>query len=163
MDEHAREDGVVRLLVRTAVDRMQASDPDGALDALTALYRGADHSPREAADVLAGASAGMLKSLCTQVSDGAPIKMQLGDTEGNEIPIDDIDPPLRASFRAVMALVNADEQAADIQLDLVFDRHDPEEDTVALMHLLLWTTDLLTACREGGAPAPDWLVDSSAG
>jgi hypothetical protein len=163
MDEHQRRNGMVRLLVRTAVDRMQAADPDGALDALTALYRGEEHSPREAADVLADASADMLKSLCVQVGDGAPIKMQLGDTEGNEIPIDDIDPPLRASFRAVMALVNQDEQAADIQLDLVFDRHDPEEDTVALMHLLLWTTDLLAACREGGAPAPDWLVDSSAG
>ena len=145
-----RKNSTVRLLVRTAVDRMRAEDPDGALDALTALYRGADHSPREAADVLADASANMLKSLCVQVGDGAPIKMQLGDTEGNEI-------------RAVMALVNADEQSADMQLDLVFDRHDPEEDTVALMHLLLWTTDLLAACREGGAPAPDWLVDSSAG
>ena len=163
MDEF--RNGPVRLLVRTAVDRMQASDPDGALDALTTLYRGTEdgHSPREAADVLADASADMLKSLCVQVSDGAPIKMQLGDPEGNEIPIDEIDPPLRASFRAVMALVNSDEQAADIQLDLVFARHDPEDDTVALMHLLLWTTDLLTACQEGGARAPDWLVDSSAG
>ena len=162
MDEH--RNGPVRMLVRTAVDRMQASDPDGALDALTTLYRGAadGDTARQAADVLADASADMLKSLCVQVSGGAPIKMQLGDTEGNEIPIDDIDPPLRASFRAVMALVNSDEQAADIQLDLVFDRHDPEEDTVALMHLLLWTTDLLTACQEGGARAPDWLVDSSA-
>ena len=158
-----RKDGLVRLLVRTAVTRMQDEDPDGALDALTALYQGADHSPREAADVLADASADMLKSLCVQVGDGAPIKMQLGDTEGNEIPIDDIDPPLRASFRAVMALVNSDEQSADLQLGLVFDRHDPEEDTVALMHLLLWTTDLLTACREGGARAPDWLADTSAG
>ncbi|EWM17945.1 MULTISPECIES: hypothetical protein [unclassified Kutzneria] len=158
-----RKDGMVRLLVRTAVTRMQDEDPDGALDALTALYQGADHSPREAADVLADASADMLKSLCVQVGDGAPIKMQLGDTEGNEIPIDDIDPPLRASFRAVMALVNSDEQSADLQLGLVFDRHDPEEDTVALMHLLLWTTDLLTACREGGARAPDWLADTSAG
>ena len=161
MYEH--RNGEVRLLVRTAVDRMQASDPDGALEALTAVYRAADRGPREAADVLADASADMLKSLCVQVGDGAPIKMQLGDTEGNEIPIDDIDPPLRASFRAVMALVNADEQSADVQLGLVFDRHDPEEDTVALLHLLLWTTDLLAACREGGAHAPDWLVDSSAG
>ncbi len=161
MYEH--RDGKVRLLVRTAVDRMQASDPDGALEALTAVYQAADRGPREAADVLADASADMLKSLCVQVGQDAPIKMQLGDTEGNEIAIDDIDPPLRASFRAVMALVNSDEQAADIQLDLVFDRHDPEEDTVALMHLLLWTTDLLTACREGGARAPDWLADSSAG
>jgi hypothetical protein len=158
-----RKDGMVRLLVRTAVNRMQEEDPDGALDALTALYQGADHSPREAADVLADASADMLKSLCVQVGHGAPIKMQLGDTEGNEIPIDDIDPPLRASFRAVMALVNSDEQSADMQLGLVFDRHDPEEDTVALMHLLLWTTDLLAACREGGARAPDWLADTSAG
>src|SRR5882757_4724329 len=161
MDEH--RDGTVRLLVRTAVDRMQASDPDGALEALTAVYRAADRGPREAADVLADASADMLKSLCVQVGHDAPIKMQLGDPEGNEIPIDEIDPPLRASFRAVMALVNSDEQAADIQLNLVFARHDPEEDTVALMHLLLWTTDLLTACQEGGARAPDWLVDSSAG
>jgi hypothetical protein len=163
MDYYRHRDGVVQVLVRTAVDRMQASDPDGALDALTALYQGEDHSPREAADVLADASADMLKSLCTQVGDGAPITMQLGDTEGNEIPIDEIDPPLRASFRAVMALVNQDEQAADLQLDLVFERHDPEEDTVALMHLLLWTTDLLEACRQGGARAPDWLADSAAG
>ena len=73
MDEH--RDGTVRLLVRTAVDRMQASDPDGALEALTALYRDADHGAREAADVLADASADMLKSLCVQVGHGAPIKM----------------------------------------------------------------------------------------
>ena len=79
-------------------------------------------------------------------------------------------PTRRTNFRrlqpcgtAKRALVNADEQSADVQLGLVFDRHDPEEDTVALMHLLLWTTDLLAACREGGAHAPDWLVDSSAG
>lgn len=162
MDHHRNQDGMVHLLVRTAVDRMRASDPDGALEALTALYQEGTHSPRAAAETLADASADMLKSLCVRAGGDAPIRMQLGDTEGNEIPIDDIDPPLRASFRAVLALVNQDEQAADVQLDLVFEQHDPEEDTVALMHLLLWTTDLLEACQLGGARAPDWLVDTSA-
>lgn len=150
-----------RQRVRGAVACLRAEDPQGALHTVEELCQADyDGSPaaRCAADVLVDASADMLQALCTRTGPAAQVGMLLGDTNGVEIPIDEVDPPLRASFRAVLAEVNEDHESAEMQLDLLFERDDPEDKAIALLHLLMWTTNLVKDCELDGTPPPAWLV-----
>ncbi|AHH98157.1 hypothetical protein GCM10010174_79950 [Kutzneria viridogrisea] len=147
--------------LRDAVCLLRAEDPQGAIMALENLYQteedtGLDNL-RDAANELVSASAQMLRALSEHAGAGGELQMHLGDLEGAPIPVDEVEPPLRATYRSLLAELNEDHESAAIQLDLLFARDEPQETVTALLHLLLWAASLLDDCERGGARVPAWL------
>lgn len=56
--------------------------------------------------------------------------------------VDQLDPPLRATLRAVLAELNGDHENSLLQLDFVHRDPDPLGRLDALLHLVSWVSDL---------------------
>ncbi|WP_156758145.1 hypothetical protein [Actinokineospora pegani] len=155
MTEHPR--GVARKLV--AVTRGGNMNPGGSESALDVLS-GPDHHDRLAAVLreLVTATADMM--LCraeTPLADKAFV-LDLRDEEGEPVVVDDLDPPVRALVRALLAELNGRPEDAEFQLELAL-RDDPRFDPVDVLVLcLLWTVGSIEWCEQHDAPTPGWLA-----
>ncbi|MBV9844360.1 MAG: hypothetical protein JOZ47_04740 [Kutzneria sp.] len=153
-------DGWPRERVREAVHRLRIDDPRGAVVSLQVLYAADElgaNASRRAADALVCAAAEMLQSLTGRAGDRGEPVMRLADSSGVEVPIDHVDPPLRAVYRALLAEVNHDRIGARFQLDLLFDQNRLADKSTALLHLLLWASGLAEDCDQCQVPVPTWL------
>jgi hypothetical protein len=65
-----------------------------------------------------------------------------GHTAEAAVDIDELNPPLRAVLRAVLAELNGDPDATATQLKFASDGSDPLERLDALVHLLSWVDEL---------------------
>jgi hypothetical protein len=78
--------------------------------------------------------------------------------EGDEaIAIDHLDPPLRATIRALLAELNGNPEDARFQLELALRDIDAEATLEVVVHALLWTIGMLEWCEDEGVHPPDWL------
>jgi hypothetical protein len=75
------------------------------------------------------------------------------------VDIDSLDPPVRATIRAILAQVNEHpEDAADqISFAVAGGRQATVE---AVVLALRWTVNAVESCEDNGLPTPDWLVAS---
>ncbi|GHF22121.1 hypothetical protein GCM10017786_65460 [Amycolatopsis deserti] len=74
---------------------------------------------------------------------GADLFTVVLSDEGDEgVPIDDLQPPLRAVLRAVLAELNHDSDGLDAQLEFIAGDPDPCGQIDALIHLVSWAHDL---------------------
>ncbi|OLR94316.1 hypothetical protein [Actinokineospora bangkokensis] len=155
MNEHPR--GVARRLV--AVTRGGAMDPrgpEGALDVLS----GPDHRDRLSAVLreLVEATAGMMLCRADSADAEKAFVLDLRDEEGNPVVVDELDPPVRALVRALLAELNGRPEDTGFQLELAL-LDDPRFDPVDVLVLaLLWTVGSIEWCEEHDAPTPGWLV-----
>lgn len=85
--------------------------------------------------------------------------LDLHDTEGRPVSVDDTAPPVRALVRAVLADVNGHPTDADAQLDLSV-RADGGDPATVLVLALLWTVGSLEWCEANDAEPPAWLAAS---
>jgi hypothetical protein len=75
----------------------------------------------------------------------------LVDADHNDVPIDEVDPALRAVLRAVLAQLNGDVDDARFQLSLVAADPEPLARLDALWHALLWVSVLDDSATDRGA------------
>ncbi|WP_163505913.1 hypothetical protein [Fodinicola acaciae] len=82
----------------------------------------------------------------------------INTADGRRVTIDDLDPPVRATMRAILALLHHNDADAELQLDLVADSTDAAGTADAILHAILWTQSAVTACEQSDLPVPAWLA-----
>lgn len=150
-----------RRILRAASQALAAAslgDDDTAVEHLIALVR---DSPDEHADVRELVL--LLFSECSRMvselsAGGAtPVRMQVFDADGQEVPIDEADPPVRTAVRTLLAEVHGDEQAAADQIEIALSSAVPAEMATVLIQALRWTIRLAGACTERSLSVPEWI------
>lgn len=142
-----------------------APDPrivDAAAKALAAMHAGAEEAGVPAADaqdvmlLLFHECSGMVSSL----GDGgnAPVKMQVFDNAGNEVPIDEADPPVRTAVRVLLAEVHGDSEAARAHIEIALASAAPDEVDLLMVQAVRWTMRLSDECRTRDLPVADWIT-----
>ncbi|HEY0807605.1 MAG TPA: hypothetical protein VGD84_21235 [Pseudonocardiaceae bacterium] len=100
--------------------------------------------------------------MVTELSEGGatPVRMQVFDEEGQEVPIDEADPPVRTAVRTLLAEVHGDEDAAAEQVEIAMSSAAPQEMATVVIQALRWTIRLATACDERDLPVPLWIAEA---
>ncbi|WP_035283213.1 hypothetical protein [Actinokineospora spheciospongiae] len=146
-----------------AIAAMRAGADDGALDQVAAAVRDTRDShtgARELMLILFRECGTMVAALGS--GGTAPVKMQVYDDDGEEVPIDEADPPVRTAVRTLLAEVHGDTEAAEAQLDIALHEAAPEEMTTLMVQALRWTLRLSEECAARDLPVPPWLADGTA-
>jgi hypothetical protein len=101
-------------------------------------------------------------AMVTELSEGGatPVRMQVFDEDGQEVPIDEADPPVRTAVRTLLAEVHGDEDAAAEQVEIALSSAAPEEMATVVIQALRWTIRLATACDDRDLPVPDWIAEA---
>ena len=77
--------------------------------------------------------------------------------DGSTVDIDALDPPVRATIRALLAQVNGHPEDAAEQVELAVAGGD-QAAAEAVVLALRWTVNAVESCTESGVPLPDWLL-----
>jgi hypothetical protein len=88
----------------------------------------------------------------------APVKMQVFDDDGHEVPIDEADPPVRTAVRTLLAEVHGDTEAAKDQIEIALANAAPGEMAMVMMQALRWTIKLSTECTTRDLPVSLWIT-----
>lgn len=101
-------------------------------------------------------------SMVSELGSGGatPVKMQVFDEEGNEVQIDDADPPVRTAIRALLAEVHGDEDAASEQIEIALANGQPQELATVVLQALRWTLKLAIECETRDLPIAPWITAS---
>ena len=148
-------------IVRTASQALaaaQAGDDSAAVAHLIGFVR---DSPDEHADVreLVLLLFSECSRMVTELSAGGatPVRMQVFDSDGVEVPIDEADPPVRTAVRTLLAEVHGDSEAAAAQIEIAMTNAVPAELATVLIQALRWTIRLANACSERSLSVPEWI------
>lgn len=100
--------------------------------------------------------------MVAELSEGGatPVRMQVFDEDGQEVPIDEADPPVRTAVRTLLAEVHGDEDAAAEQVEIALSSAAPEEIATVVIQALRWTIRLANACAERELPVPSWIAEA---
>ena len=88
----------------------------------------------------------------------APVKMQVYDDDGHEVPIDEADPPVRTAVRTLLAQVHGDSEAAKDQIEIAMANAAPAEMAMVMMQALRWTIKLAAECTSRDLPVALWIT-----
>lgn len=160
-DPDPKRDARLIATAATALSAMRAGRDDGALDAVADAVDAAPNSHSRARELML-----LLFSECSTMvsalgSGGtAPVKMQVFDDEGREVPIDEADPPVRTAVRTLLAEVHGDTDAAEAQIEIALSSADPEEMALLVAQALRWTLRLSEECVNRDLPVPEWILAS---
>ena len=101
-------------------------------------------------------------TMVSELSSGGetPVRMQVFDADGQEVPIDKADPPVRTAVRTLLAEVHGDQDAAREQVEIALANAAPEDIATVLIQALRWTIRLATECVERSLPVPEWVADA---
>jgi len=88
----------------------------------------------------------------------APVKMQVYDDDGQEVPIDEADPPVRTAVRTLLAEVHGDSEAARTHIEIALTNAAPEEMVTLMIQALRWTIRLSHECTTRDLPVADWIT-----
>jgi hypothetical protein len=81
-------------------------------------------------------------------TDRTAYTIDLRDGTNDQVSIDDLDPPARATVRAMLAELNGSQQDASIQLDLAVQRVDPLTGLETVRRALTMTVGVLSWSQE---------------
>ncbi len=150
-----------RIIVAASQALAAASEGDDG-DAVARLIRFVQDSHDEHTDVreLVLLLFSECSRMVTELSEGGatPVRMQVFDEDGQEVPIDEADPPVRTAVRTLLAAVHGDEDAAAEQVEIALSSAAPEEMATVVIQALRWTIRLATACSERELPVPSWIA-----
>jgi hypothetical protein len=135
-----------------------------ALDEVTP----SSEEPKERSDETKALMLLLLGECSTMVStlgDGgtAPVKVQVFDEDGEEVSIDQADPPVRTAVRTLLAEVHGNTAAAQEQVEIALANAAPNEVDSLVLQALRWTIRLSVECLERDLPVADWISDAVAG
>ena len=105
---------------------------------------------------------GECSTMVSVLGDGgsAPVKVQVFDETGEEVSIDDADPPVRTAVRTLLAEVHGNSEAAQEQVEIALASAAPDEVNSLLLQALRWTIRLSTECRDRNLPVTSWITDA---
>lgn len=146
-----------------ALVAMRLGRDDEALDQVASTAadaRGRTTEMRELMLLLFGECSTMVSVL----GDGgsAPVKVQVFDETGEEVPIDEADPPVRTAVRTLLAEVHGNTEAAEEQVEIALASAAPDEVDSLLLQALRWTIRLSTECLDRDLPVTEWVHDALA-
>ena len=148
---------------RATVGRLVNLARDGDLDAVVGsltLLGYADSGPRDRlGQVLAtliDATASLLVLHAEPSPDFGMFGVDLRTQDGSSVQIDELDPPVRATIRALLAAVNGHPEDAAAQIALAVSA-GTQATAEAVVMALRWTVNAVESCMESGVPLPDWL------
>ncbi|MFC6090245.1 hypothetical protein Q5530_34970 [Saccharothrix sp. BKS2] len=130
-----------------------------AVDLVTGYLSGSPEGNEEIRELVL-----LLFSECSEMvaalgSGGAtPVKMQVFDEDGQEVPIDDADPPVRTAIRTLLAEVHGDEEAAAEQIEIALANGQPQELATVVLQALRWTVKLAAECQARDLPVAPWIA-----
>lgn len=90
----------------------------------------------------------------------APVKMQVYDDDGQEIPIDEADPPVRTAVRTLLAEVHGDREAARTHIEIALANAAPAEMVTLMIQALRWTIRLFEECDTRDVPVAGWITSA---
>ena len=140
-----------------AIAAMRAGEDEGALQHVAAATPDNHTDARELMLILFKECSSMVAALGS--GGTAPVKMQVYDDNGDEVPIDEADPPVRTAVRTLLAEVHGDTESAKAQLDIALHEAAPGEMATLMVQALRWTLRLSEECTARDLPTPAWLVD----
>lgn len=88
----------------------------------------------------------------------APVKMQVYDNDGQEVPIDEADPPVRTAVRTLLAEVHGDTEAAKTHIEIALANAAPDEMVTLMVQALRWTIRLSAECTSRDLPVAEWIT-----
>jgi hypothetical protein len=135
----AGDDGAAISLLTTFVDSSAAGEVDGK-ELVLMLFR-------ECSEMVSALGSG----------GATPVKMQVYDAEGQEVSIDEADPPVRTAVRTLLAEVHGDQDAARAQIDIALSTAAPPEVAAVVMQALRWTIRLAAECSTRDLPVAVWI------
>ena len=136
-------------------------DTERVFDALRSLTEGqgiVGSDTRMIVGQLVSAAAEMMLTRVGGSPEDVTYAVDLRDDDEFAIPIDELEPPLRATVRALLAELNGLPEEADFQLDLALREQTAPTTLDVVVHSLLWTIGLLEWCEAEQRPAPEWLA-----
>ncbi|ONI84352.1 hypothetical protein ALI144C_14360 [Actinosynnema sp. ALI-1.44] len=140
-----------------ALASMHAGEDTLAVERMTAFAE--DRGREEATDLmlmLFRECSGMVAALGS--GGTAPVKMQVYDDEGKEVPIDEADPPVRTAVRTLLAEVHGDTEAAKDQIEIALANAAPAEMAMVMMQALRWTIKLAAECTSRELAVSEWIT-----
>ncbi|ONI82820.1 hypothetical protein ALI144C_17250 [Actinosynnema sp. ALI-1.44] len=149
---------------RELVTVARQGDTTGVFDVLRKLtgsddIAGAD--TRLVVGQLVSASAQMMLLRVGAQPQDVTYAVDLRDDDEFAVPIDELEPPLRATVRALLAQLNGRPDEADFQLDLALCEQTVPTTLDVVVHSLLWTIGLLEWCEAEAQSPPEWLSANS--
>ncbi|TCO52387.1 hypothetical protein [Actinocrispum wychmicini] len=150
----------VRARARALVAMARDGDTAGLVDALDQLTKErVDGGPGAHLIVgeLISAAVQMVSLRAGPMSARTLFAVDIRDDVDRAVAIDHLDPPLRATVRALLAELNGHQDDARFQLELALRDIDMEATLEVVVHALLWTIGMLEWCEDEGVDAPDWL------
>lgn len=148
---------------RETVGRLVNLARDGEVDAVVgslSLLSYAEPAQRDRLrqilSTLIEATASLLLRHAEPSPDSGMFAVDLRRPDGSEVDIDALDPPVRATIRALLAHVNGfpEDGADQIELAVAGGVRGTAE---AVVLALRWAVNAVESCAESGVPLPDWL------
>lgn len=142
-----------------ALAAAKAGEDAVAVDLVTGYLSGSPEGNEEIRELVL-----LLFSECSEMvaalgSGGAtPVKMQVFDEDGQEVPIDDADPPVRTAIRTLLAEVHGDQEAAAEQIEIALANGQPQELATVVLQALRWTVKLAVECEVRALPVSPWIA-----
>jgi hypothetical protein len=150
----------IRTRARALVVMARDGDTSGlvdALDGLTSEQAEGGPGPHLVVGELISAAVQMVSVRAGSVPAETLFAVDIRDDGDHAVAIDHLEPPLRATIRALLAELNGHPEDARFQLELALRDIDMEATLEVVVHALLWTIGMLEWCEEQGVEAPDWL------
>lgn len=91
--------------------------------------------------------------------DKVAYRLSISTLDGVPVVVDQLDPPVRAVLRAVLAQLHHDPADAQEQVDLATAAAADRGGIDAVLHALLWTQYSWRGCRALGIAPPQWLSE----
>lgn len=89
-----------------------------------------------------------------------PVKVQVFDSDGTEVTIDQADPPVRTAVRTLLAEVHGNSDDARAQIEIALQDAAPEEVASLVLQALRWTIRLAGECLDRDLPIAGWVADA---
>ncbi|PFG49562.1 hypothetical protein ATK36_4720 [Amycolatopsis sulphurea] len=107
---------------------------------------------------------GECSAMVSTLGDGgtAPVKVQVFDEDGEEVSIDQADPPVRTAVRTLLAEVHGNTAAAREQVEIALASAAPNEVDSLVLQALRWTIRLSVECLDRDLPVASWISDAVA-
>jgi hypothetical protein len=132
-----------------------------AVDLVTGYLSGSPEGNEEIRELVLLLFSECSEMVATLGSGGAtPVKMQVFDEDGQEVPIDDADPPVRTAIRTLLAEVHGDQEAAAEQIEIALANGQPQELATVVLQALRWTVKLAAECQSRDLAVSPWIADA---
>lgn len=161
MDPHTDPDRDRRVVeaASQALAAMRGGSDEDAAERVTEAFRANPASIADAQEIMLLLFRECSAMVAALGSGGtAPVKMQVYDNDGQEVPIDEADPPVRTAVRTLLAEVHGDTEAAKTHIEIALANAAPEEMVTLMVQALRWTIRLSAECSSRDLPVADWIT-----